>query len=68
MAVLRKGQGIKIAPRTLLRTREIEFRCANRLVRNHLFGPDTRPDATIIRFPVERRMASIAASDTDLIS
>lgn len=67
MAVLRKGQGIKIASRTLLKTRETELRYVNRLVRNHVLGPDNRPDAAIIRFPVERRMASIAA-ESNLIS
>lgn len=68
MAVLRKGQGIKIAPRTLLRTRETELRYADKLVRRHQFEQDSRPDATVIRFPIERRMARITASDADLIS
>lgn len=63
MAVLRKGQGIRILPRTAIRAREVELGYVHGLITQ---GWDPRPDATIIRFPVERRLASVNASSNNI--
>lgn len=59
MAVLRMGQGVKIAPRTLLKARETETRYVHRLIHGHIARFEQSPLATVIRFPVERRLASV---------
>jgi hypothetical protein len=60
MAVLRMGQRFRIAPRTILKARESEAKYADRLIVRHVASwGDPRPLATIIPFPVERRLASM---------
>lgn len=59
MAVLRTGQGVKIAPRTVLRALKTESRYVHGLMMQHASHWDTRPLATVIRFPVERRLVGV---------
>lgn len=59
MAVLRMGQGVKIAPRTLMKAREMESRYVHGLMMQHANHWDTRPLATVIPFPVERRLGGM---------
>jgi hypothetical protein len=53
------GQGVKIAPRTVLRALKTESRYVDGLMMAHASHWDTRPLATVIPFPVERRLASM---------
>lgn len=59
MPVLRMSQGVKIAPRIVLKARERESRYVHGLMMAHASHWDTRPLATVIPFPVERRLASM---------
>lgn len=63
MAVLRSvGQGVRIAPRTVQRTRERELKYMHGRIAEHktrMFAPILSTEAKVIRFPVERRLAAI---------
>lgn len=69
MAVLRIGQGVRIAPRTVLRSRERELVYVHGQMQSfkHRQSRTENRDARVIRFPIERRLAAIDGG-CDIIS